>query len=122
MTGVQTCALPISDLGITGNNLRFLFNFVFIFITAAFSYRLMRNLSQKGATANAVIEPGKKWVYRILPVFVILPLFSLVTGYMIQDFLITIEQAKYDGGVADEYLVNARYWAAHTNLSLSGGG
>ena len=41
---------------------------------------------------------------------------------MIQDFLITIEQAKYDGGVADEYLVNARYWAAHTNLSPSGGG
>ena len=112
----------LADLGITGNTLRTFFSFTFIFITAAFAFRLMRNISQRGVNSRAVLEPSQKWFYRILPVFVILPLCSLATGYLIRDFLTTLDTVKYNGGVADEYLINDRYWVANSNLSPTGGG
>ena len=112
----------LADLGITGNTLRTFFSFTFIFITAAFAFRLMRNISQRGVNSRAVLEPSQKWFYRILPVFVILPLCSLATAYLIRDFLTTLDTVKYNGGVADEYLINDRYWVANSNLSPTGGG
>lgn len=108
----------LQGLGLTKTNLEIIFSVVFLVITGIFAFNLIRSISN-GISTRALLDPTRKWFYRIVPVFVLLPLFSLVSGYLVQTY--TSSDWGDNGGVASHYLVNARYWSASSNLSPSGG-
>lgn len=108
-----------SKIGFSGENLKLIFSFIFIIITAIFCYRIMKNLSRDGVTKRGILNPTNAWFMKIVPVFVILPLLALCSGYVI----VSVNQMDLpvNSAVATKYLINARNWASARNLSPSGG-
>lgn len=116
----QAATSVLTEFGFNKNNLKIIFSVTFIVITGVFAFRLMRNISGGGITGRGIFDPTKKWFYRIVPVFIMLPLFALCSGYLIKSYQQS-DLITSDVGVGIDYLVNARYWADSSNLSPNGG-
>lgn len=117
ITGV---AKFFNAIGFNKKQLTTLFSFTFILITAIFGFAIMRNISNGGLNGRSIFDPTKTWFMRIIPVFILLPLFSLASGELIQTYTANTITSP-SSGIATQYLVNARYWAASSNLSPAAG-
>lgn len=112
----------LSNLGLDNSTFKVIANFMVLIFCGIFGWQAIRALSKEGVNSKGFLGHFKKWMVRILVLFILLP----IEGSLIGGIISTIQYGKDSGelptNTVQNYIINTRLWASTQNLSPAGEG
>lgn len=110
----------LTNLGLNNEIFKAVASMSLLFFCGVFGWQAMKALSDEGLGSKTFSPALKRWVVRVLVLFVFFP----TAGSLIGGFISGIQQAKKDGdlptNVVPNYIINTRLWASTQNLAPAG--